>query len=236
MVNTIEPSNHLTIRKIFTAIDSATTIAGIDEVGRGAVAGPVVACACVIATPLFRRRRSFSCWSPFEKKADDDVLIADSKLLSPHEREISSAWIRSACAFGVGAVSAFVIDKRGILYSTNQAMLLALEDLRSKTSVQSLLVDGRDRFHFPLPHQSIIRGDQSEPAIAAASIVAKVFRDGLMREYAKDFPLFGFEHHKGYGAPVHLAAISEHGPCTLHRRSFLRAHLENQTLPIVHNF
>ncbi len=215
--------------------DRMTVVAGIDEVGRGSVAGPVVAGACVITTPLFPRKRSFPCWSPFQRghtASDVDVLIADSKLLSPDEREISSAWISSNCTFGVGAVSAFVIDKRGILHATNQAMLLALEDLRSKIHVDSLLVDGRDHFHFPLPHQSIIRGDQSEPSIAAASIVAKVFRDGLMREHAKKFPVFGFEHHKGYGAPQHLALIKEHGPCELHRKSFLRALLENQALPL----
>lgn len=209
-----------------------TVIAGIDEVGRGSVAGPVVAGACVIATPLFGRRRSFACWSPFKQKTEDDVLIADSKLLSPEERELSSAWISTNCSFGVGVVSAFVVDKRGILYATNQAMLLALEDLRGKTHVDSLLVDGRDRFRFPLPHRTIIRGDQSEPAIAAASVVAKVFRDRMMRDYAKEFPLFGFEHHKGYGAPLHLAAIKEHGPCAIHRKSFLRAILENQPLPL----
>lgn len=208
------------------------TVAGIDEVGRGSVAGPVVAGACVLDLPLFQRKRSFPCWSPSRKKTDHDVLIADSKLLSPEEREISSAWLTSTCAYGIGVVSAFVVDKRGILYATNQAMLLALDDLRSKMHVDSLLVDGRDRFRFPLPHQTVIRGDMLHPEIAAASIVAKVYRDGLMREYAKKFPVFGFEHHKGYGAPTHLALIKEHGPCELHRKSFLRAHLENQTLPM----
>lgn len=187
----------------------------------------------MITTPLFRRRRSFPCWSPFKKKSEGDVLIADSKLLKPGEREISSAWISANCTFGVGVVSAFVIDKRGILYATNQAMLLALEDLRPKAYIDALLIDGRDRFRFPLPHQSIIRGDQTEPAIACASIVAKVFRDRMMCEYAKEFPLFGFEHHKGYGAPLHLALIKEHGPCAIHRKSFLRALLENQELPLV---
>lgn len=209
-----------------------TAIAGMDEVGRGSVAGPVVAGACIVSTPLFVRKRAFPCWSPFQKKTDHDVLIADSKLLSPEEREISSAWIFSNCAFGIGVVSAFVIDKRGILYATNQAMLLALDDLRTKAHVDSLLIDGRDRFRFPIPHKTIVRGDQTEPSIAAASIVAKVFRDNLMREYAKEFPLFGFEHHKGYGAPQHLALVKEHGPCMIHRKSFLRSILEDQTLPL----
>ncbi len=210
------------------------TVAGIDEVGRGSVAGPVVAGACVLDLPLFRRRSAFPRWSPFQRASSTrkDVLIADSKLLSPEEREVSSAWLTSNCAYGIGVVSAFVVDKRGILYATNQAMLMALEDLRSKIHVDSLLVDGRDRFHFPLPHQTVIRGDMLHPEIAAASIIAKVYRDRMMREYGKEFPLFGFENHKGYGAPQHLALIKEHGPCDLHRKSFLRALLENQTLPL----
>jgi len=200
----------------------------MDEAGRGAVAGPVVAGACVIPCELFRTRYAWPRWSPFKKKPRHDVLIADSKLLSSDEREIAFAWISATCAFGVGVVSAFVIDKRGILSATNQAMLLALEDLRSKTHVDALLIDGRDRFRFPLPHQSVIRGDMLHPEIAAASIVAKVRRDRMMCEESVRFPLYGFHRHKGYGTPEHLAIIEEHGPCTLHRKTFLRATLENQ--------
>lgn len=205
-----------------------TLIAGIDEVGRGSVAGPVVAGACVLSVPLFRRRGTYARWSPFQKIPYEDVLIADSKLLSPAQRECSSAWITAHCAYGIGMVDASVIDERGILFATNQAMLLALEDLRTKTDVDELLIDGRDRFRFPLPHRTIIRGDQSEPAIAAASIVAKVFRDQWMRKQAVLYPLFGFDGHKGYGSTEHMACIREHGPCPLHRRSFLRSILENQ--------
>ena len=134
-------------------------IAGMDEVGRGAVAGPVVAGACIITSPLFRRRSAFPRWSPFNKKCANDCLIADSKLLSPEEREVSYDWITKNVPFGIGVVSAFVVDKRGILYATNQAMLLALEDLRLKTHVDSLIIDGRDKFHFPIPHRSIIKGE-----------------------------------------------------------------------------
>ena len=206
-------------------------IAGIDEAGRGALAGPVVAGACVITTPLFRRKHHLPRWSPDKKKSDGECLIADSKILSPEERETSFAWITAHCFWGVGIVSQKVIDRRGILFATNAAMLLALEDLRAKTFVDALLVDGRDKFHFPLAHRSIIRGDQTEPAIAAGSIVAKVTRDRLMREYGKEFPLYGFAQHKGYGAPNHLLAIEQHGVCPLHRKSYLRSLLENQTLP-----
>ncbi len=201
-------------------------IAGIDEAGRGALAGPVVAGACVITTPLFRRRHHLPRWSPFKKKSDDDCLIADSKMLSPEEREHSYEWVTAHCCWGVGIVSQTVIDERGILFATNAAMVLAIEDLRSKTTIDELLIDGRDKFHFPLPHRSIIRGDQTEPAIAAGSIVAKVTRDRLMREYGKEFPLYGFAQHKGYGAPNHLLAIRERGMCPLHRKSYLRSLLE----------
>lgn len=207
-------------------------VAGIDEVGRGAVAGPVVAGACVISAPLFRRRHAFPRWSPFKKKPQEDVLIADSKLLSPDEREAAFAWISSNCAFGVGIVSAFVVEKRGILAATQAAMLLALDDLRAKTAVASLLIDGCDHFHFPLPHQSVIRGDMLHPEIAAASIVAKVTRDGIMRSEGEEFPLYGFHRNKGYGTAEHLAAIRQHGPCPLHRKTFLRAVMEQQESPL----
>ena len=207
-------------------------IAGIDEAGRGALAGPVVAGACVITTPLFRRRNHFPQWSPFHKKSDGDVFIADSKLLSPEERERSYAWIIEHCHWGVGIVSHIAIDKRGILRATELAMLLALEDLRTRCAPTSLLIDGRDNFRFPLPHQSIIRGDQTEPAIAAGSIIAKVTRDRIMREQALHHPLYGFEGHKGYGSERHIATIREHGPCELHRKTFLLKILENQELPL----
>lgn len=205
-----------------------TIIAGIDEVGRGSVAGPVVAAACVMNADLFRRRHAFPRWSPFKKKPTTDILIADSKLLSPEERETSFHWIFATCPIGIGIISAFVVDKRGILYATNQAMLLAMEDLRAKTHVDSLLIDGRDRFHFPLPHQSVIRGDMLHPEIAAASIVAKVTRDRMMREYAKDYPQYGFDGHKGYGSKRHVALIREHGLCPLHRKTFLERILQDQ--------
>ena len=186
----------------------------------------------MITVPLFRRRYTIPRWSPFERKAAVDCYIADSKVLSANEREHSYQWIVAHCAFGVGIVSEAVIDDRGIMFANQTAMLMALEDLRNKIAVTELLIDGRDPYHFPLPHRSIIRGDQSEPAIAAASIVAKVTRDRLMREYEKDFPLYEFAKHKGYGSGEHMALIEKHGPCSLHRKTFLRRILENQMLPL----
>ncbi len=208
-------------------------IAGIDEAGRGSVAGPVVAGACLVPCGLFRRRRSFPCWSPFKRRRELDCFIADSKLLSPEERERTFDWIAQHCAFGVGIVSETIIDERGIMFANQTAMLLALEDLRAKADVASLLIDGRDPYRFPLPHRSVIRGDMLHPQIAAASIVAKVTRDRLMRERSADHPLYGFDRHKGYGTPEHLAAIEKHGVCALHRKTFLRMLLENQALPLL---
>ena len=208
-------------------------IVGIDEVGRGALAGPVVAGACIIPCELFRRRHSGTRWSPFQKKPDVDVCIADSKQLSPGERDISYEWIVKNCIFGAGIADVDVIETRGILAATQLAMLLALVDLETRTASRSfqLLIDGRDNFRFPYPHHSIIRGDQSEPCIAAGSIVAKVTRDRLMVDYAKSNNRYGFEKHKGYGSDDHIAAIRRHGMCPLHRLSFLsRILTEQQTL------
>ena len=181
---------------------------------------------------LFKRRGAIPRWSPFKKNSDADCLIADSKLLTPEERERTFAWIANECAYGVGVVSHSVIDESGIMFANQMAMLLALEDLRSKIDVTELLIDGKDPYRFPLPHRSIIRGDRTEPAIAAGSIVAKVTRDRIMRNYAREFPFYGFAQHKGYGTCEHLARITEHGPCPLHRKSFLRNVLENQRLPL----
>lgn len=206
-------------------------MAGLDEAGRGALAGPVVAGACVLRNELFRRRHSFPRWSPFERKREGDFLIADSKLLSPAEREHSYSWIVEHCFWGVGIVDAAFIEEYGILPATEYAMRLALAMLSQTAHPALLLVDGRDHFTFPLPHRSIIRGDQSEPCIAAASIVAKVTRDRLMRDAAIAFPHYGFAGHKGYGSEDHIAAIRQFGPCGIHRYSFLRRILhEQQTL------
>lgn len=210
-----------------------SVIAGIDEAGRGALAGPVVAGACLLPCEVFRRRSSRPHWSPFQKKPAQDCIIADSKMMSPEERERSFAWITAHCAFGVGIVGHDVIDRFGILHATEKAMQMALDELRSKADVTQLLIDGRDKFRFPLPHKSIIRGDSLEPCIAAGSILAKVTRDRLMIEHANIFPAYGFDGHKGYGAERHIAAIKAHGPCVIHRTTFLTRILAPGQLSIV---
>jgi ribonuclease HII len=209
-------------------MEQTEIIAGVDEAGRGALAGPVVAGACILLPELFRRRRAFH-WSPYKRKPLIDCLIADSKMLEPHEREVSYEWIAAHCIWGVGIVPAEVIDAVGILRANEQAMRLAVAMLAEKTRPTLLLVDGNDRYSFAFPHRSIIRGDQSQPCIAAASIMAKVTRDRIMRAHKDAFPQYGFEGHKGYGSAGHIASIRRHGPCPLHRRTFLSAILSEQT-------
>lgn len=206
----------------------APIIAGIDEAGRGALAGPVVAGACVLRLPLFRRRHATPRWSPGKRKRPDDIFIADSKLLTPLERERAYAWIIEHCAFGVGIVSHRDIDRRGILWATERAMRSAVEMLRTSCDVDRLIVDGRDHFRFDLPHTSVIRGDQTEPCIAAASIVAKCTRDRILRETASLFPSYRFAEHKGYGTATHIRMLREHGPCSFHRMSFLTSVFDAQ--------
>jgi len=202
--------------------DFGEYIAGVDEAGRGALAGPVVAGACLIPCPLFRRRRSVPRWSPYQRiPKDRDCLIADSKQLSPEERDVAFSWITIHCPFGVGVVPASFIEEHGILAANNRAMQIAVEELQKKQLITRLLIDGRDHFQFSLPHQSIIRGDSIEPSIAAASIVAKVTRDRIMIDLNNLYPSYGFEKHKGYGSADHIENIRVHGPCAIHRLSFL---------------
>ncbi|MDB4978047.1 MAG: ribonuclease [Candidatus Peribacteria bacterium] len=197
-------------------------IAGIDEVGRGALAGPVVAGAVILHQPLFRRRRKLPHWSPFRRPKANDYLIADSKILSPGQRSFTYEWIIAYCSYGIGIVEAELIDSMGIVRANELAMRRALDMLTEKTCPDHLLVDGRDPYSFSVPHTSLIGGDRKEPCIAAASILAKVTRDRMMVVYHQQYPLYEFHTHKGYGSTVHRQNIAAHGPCSLHRRTFLK--------------
>lgn len=179
-----------------------TLIAGLDEVGRGPLAGPVVV-ACVILPHDF-----------------DLTGIADSKKLSPRRRERAFVRIRAeALAIGLGQVDAADIDRLNILRATHEAMRLALRALPIAPTL--VLVDGLRVPDLPCPAaRFLVGGDGQSASIAAASIVAKVTRDRQMVEADALWPEYGFAGHKGYGAPTHLAALAEHGPCPLHRRSF----------------
>lgn len=182
-----------------------SVLVGIDEAGRGALAGPVVAAACILA-----------------QRSRYPVLIRDSKLLEPEEREKSYEWIVRECSHGIGVVGADEIDRIGILAATERAMQEAVAFLAQSHSNLYLVVDGRDVFWFDHPHSSVIRGDQSEKCISAASIIAKVTRDRHMRELHDEHPHYGFFNHKGYGTEEHYAALEKHGPCPLHRETYLR--------------
>ncbi len=185
-----------------------TLIVGIDEAGRGALAGPVVAAACSIPVNL--------------KKFP--VRIADSKKMTPLEREESFLWLTKHCLFGIGIVSHNVIDEEGILAANERAMQQAVKSLESKLKKKQplyLLVDGRDKFWFDHPHSSIIRGDDSEKCISAASIIAKVTRDHLIIDLDSKYPGYGFVQHKGYGTVLHTKAIKKLGISKIHRKTFV---------------
>lgn len=181
-------------------------IVGVDEAGRGALAGPVVAGACVLVPSLVGH-----------------PLIRDSKALTPEERDEAFAWMEQHCVFGVGVVDAATIDAEGILAATERAMQEAVAMVATVVRPTYLLVDGRDKFWFDYSHSSVIGGDASEPCIAAASIAAKVTRDRLMIAADALHPAYGFARHKAYGTPEHFGALRKHGVCPLHRRSFLTA-------------
>nr|MBP9751111.1 ribonuclease HII [Candidatus Peribacteraceae bacterium] len=189
---------------------TGAVLAGVDEVGRGCIAGPVVAGACVLPDELEMRKRAGDppWWEP---KGTKGVRLADSKALSPDEREAAAGWIRAHCPFALGWSTAAEVDALGILGATEKAMQEAVAALRAQLELTALLVDGKDKFWFDLPHISVVRGDQSEPAIAAASIVAKVARDEWISDQALTYPGYGFADHKGYGTPDHQAALKQFG-------------------------
>lgn len=187
-------------------MSSAPVIVGVDEAGRGPLAGPVVAGACVLTDALMTH-----------------PLIRDSKQLSPEERDEAFAWITEHCTYGYGMTDAAAIDAAGILAATERAMQEAVAMLAATIRPTYLLVDGRDKFWFDYPHSSVIGGDATEPCIAAASIVAKVTRDRLMPAFDRQFPGYGFMQHKGYGTPEHVAAVRRLGLSPLHRATFCTA-------------
>ncbi len=178
----------------------ALLVAGVDEVGRGSLFGCVVA-AAVILDPEYRLRG-----------------LRDSKLLLPERREILAERIREhAIAWAVAAVDAAVIDQINIYQASRVAMREAVS--RLTPNPDHLLVDAV-RLDCDLPQNPIIHGDALSVSIAAASILAKVERDRLIREWDPMFPMYGLASNKGYSTPRHLAALREHGPCPLHRQSF----------------
>lgn len=177
-------------------------IAGVDEVGRGCLAGPVVAAACIL-----------------DLERPVPVGLNDSKKLSENRRvEIASELCETAIAYAVAQVHADEIDRINILEATKKAMNLALNNLHPKADY--VLIDAIKLREINIPQKSIIKGDSISYSIAAASVIAKTYRDTMMKRYDAEFPQYGFAGHKGYGSARHFAAIREHGPCPIHRLSF----------------
>jgi ribonuclease HII len=182
-------------------------VAGLDEAGRGPLAGPVVAAAVCFA-------------QNFKLKPQFKILlgIKDSKKLSPEKREkfYKILTTHPDIKWGVGVVSEKIIDKINILEATKLAMNAAIKDL----SPDFLLLDGNFKIYCATPQKSVVAGDAKVFSCCAAGIIAKVTRDKLIEKYHKKYPQYGFLQHKGYGTKAHFAALEKFGPCKIHRKTF----------------
>ncbi len=198
------------MREYERAYDGFSCICGIDEAGRGPLAGPVVAAAVVLP------------------KDCRILYLNDSKKLSEKKREmLYEEILEKAAAYGVGMASPGRIDEINILQATYEAMRQAADKLGIVPDIflnDAVVIPGIDRKQVP-----IVKGDAKSVSIAAASILAKVTRDRMMAEYDGMYPQYGFGKHKGYGTAAHIAALHEYGPCPIHRRTFLKNfHLEEK--------
>jgi ribonuclease HII len=181
-----------------------TLIAGIDEVGRGCLAGPVVASAVIM---------------PQDKHPVWSKRVRDSKLLTPEQREYLSPYIHeTAISIGTGVVEPYFIDSQGMTRAVRTAMRMAVARLLPQPDY--VLIDYLTIPDLRLPQKGVVNGDTLCFSIACASIVAKVFRDHLMLELDRKFPGYGLAHHKGYGTEEHVACLRKLGPCAIHRHSF----------------
>ena len=179
-------------------------ICGIDEAGRGPLAGPVVVASVIMP--------------------EDSMIegVNDSKKISEKKREkLYDQIIEEAICYGVGIIGQDEIDEINILNATKKGLTMSLKELTTKPDL--IIVDALTHIDtMGIPYQSIIKGDAKCYSIAAASIIAKVTRDRIMREWDKVYPEYGFERHKGYGTAAHIAAIKEYGPCPIHRETFIK--------------
>ena len=177
-------------------------VAGVDEVGRGCLAGAVIAAAVILdlSKPL-------------------PEFLNDSKKLSAKKRELIAEEIKqNALCYAIGQIEADEIDRINILEATKKAMIAAVGKLDPKPDF--LLIDALQLKDLKLPQKGIIKGDATSASIAAASIIAKVYRDNLMTEFDQTYPAYGFAKHAGYGTKAHFEALKTHGACPLHRKSF----------------
>lgn len=183
--------------------DGYNLVCGVDEAGRGPLAGPVYAAAVILKDDFFIEG------------------INDSKKLSEKKREeLYDVIIENAVAYSICAVDEKRIDDINILNATFEAMNGAVDSL--KITPDFVLVDGNRIQNMTLPHMTLVKGDSKSASIAAASILAKVSRDRYICEKAKEYPEYGFEKHKGYGTAAHNEAILKYGPCEIHRKTFLK--------------
>ena len=183
--------------------DGFQCICGVDEAGRGPLAGPV--CAATVILP---------------PNMEIPGLNDSKKLSDKKRRELVPVIKESALAYGIAFADEKEIDSVNILQATFLAMERAIAQLSVKPDLA--LIDGNREKDFGLPVKTVIHGDSLSASIAAASVLAKVTRDDLMLEIAKEYPQYNFEIHKGYGTKAHYAALQQHGPCPIHRMSFLK--------------
>lgn len=177
-------------------------VAGVDEAGRGPLAGPVAAAAVILPT-------GFSC-----EGLDDSKKISKKRRESIYEEIV----IYPGVVWSVEMVGAGEIDRINILRATHYCMGLALNGLHERADIA--LIDGLPVKGLELPHEALVKGDGISLSIAAASVIAKVTRDRFMATVDREFPEYGFIRHQGYGTREHIAALKKHGPCRYHRRSF----------------
>lgn len=186
----------------------ACLIAGVDEAGRGPLAGPVVCAACIMGDSYIEG-------------------IDDSKKISEKKRELLYDRIIENClSYGVGIVDEKEIDKLNILNATKKGMEIAVKSLHIMPDI--VLIDAVKDLKFDYKQKSIIKGDATSYAIAAASIIAKVTRDRIMRDYDIQYPEYGFAKNKGYGTEYHIAALKKYGPCEIHRHTFIKNFINEQ--------
>lgn len=184
-------------------LDGYKAICGVDEAGRGPLAGPVVAAACIL---------------PIDCEIEG---LNDSKKLSEKKRELLFDEIKEkAIAYSIAYATNEEIDKFNILNATMLAMVRAIEGLSVKADYA--IVDGNCVRNFPIPATTIVKGDAKSPSIAAASILAKVTRDRFCLEMDEKYPEYNFKKHKGYPTKEHRELVIKHGPCPLHRKTFLK--------------
>lgn len=181
----------------------AKIICGVDEAGRGPLAGPVCAAAVILPPHL-----------------EITGLNDSKKLTDKRRRELFPVIIDNALAYGIGFADHTEVDEINILQATYLAMERALSQLAVKPDIA--LIDGNRAKDFGLPVQTVVKGDSLSANIAAASVLAKVTRDDVMLKMAEHYPEYGFEVHKGYGTKAHYEAIAQHGPCAIHRMTFLK--------------